>query len=364
MTSEGSCVSPDGTEGAGAARLAGQTVVVTGASGYIGSALCARLVALDASIVRVTRALHRLPAAPAGARCRDVEGALTDTALWRSAIEGAHVVVHLAGETSAAAAERDPDASWRDSVAPIAGLAEAAGAGRAGSGKGAANAGSAGVSADARSPASTLRCVVLAGSATQYGLGERLPVREGDPDQPPGVYERHKCDAESEARARLPHGVAVVSARLANVYGPGGAPSSPDRGVLTRMVAQAAAGQPLRVFAPGDWLRDYVYVDDVVEALALLAAEGERIPEGRALVCSGRSVPLADAARLAARAAGRRTGAEVPVELTPPPRPLLPVEMRQFVGEPVRLSALGWRARVALADGLERTVEALAPASL
>jgi nucleoside-diphosphate-sugar epimerase len=319
--------------------LAGRTVAITGASGYIGTALVARLAALGARVVRVTRDARRLPPPPGGAACRDVEGSLGDAAPWHRALEGAHALVHLAGETSAAAAEQDPAASWRDSVAPIERMAEAARA------------------------APALRCVVLAGSATQYGLGERLPVREDDPDRPPGVYEQHKCAAEAEARARLPRGVAVVAARLANVYGPGAAPSSPDRGVLTRMVARAAAGEALRVFAPGDWLRDYVDVDDVAEALAWLAAAGERIPEGRALVCSGRSVPLVEAARMAARAAERRTGVRVAVEVVPPPRPLLPVETRQFSGTPERLGALGWRARVALGDGLGRTAEALVPAA-
>lgn len=329
---------PEGVPQSARAWLVGRTVAVTGASGYIGSALVAQLVALGAGVVRGTRDLARLPAAPAphaGARVRDVQGSLRDRATWAELLRDADALVHLACETSAVAAEGDPEASRRDSVEPIETLA------------------------GERSLAPTLRTVVLAGSATQYGLGHSLPVHESDPDRPAGVYERHKCEAERAARPLREGGVAVVSARLANVYGPGNATSSPDRGVLTKMVGAAMAGKPLSVYAPGDWLRDYVFIADVVNALCTLAALGSQVPEGRALVCSGRSVPLLEAAQGAAAAAERRTGQRVPVSLAAAPRPLLPVETRQFAATPARLAALGWRPLVPLAEGLAQTAAAL-----
>lgn len=318
--------------------LAGRTVAVTGASGYIGSALVAQLLALGASVVRGTRDCARLPAVPSqrtGIRVRDVQGSLRDRATWADLLRDADALVHLACETSAVAAEADPEASRRDSVQPIETLA-----------------------ADpALAPA--LRSLVLAGSATQYGLGDSLPVREGDADRPGGVYELHKCEAERAAQPLRARGVAVVSARLANVYGPGNATSSPDRGVLTKMVGAAMAGKPLSVYAPGDWLRDYVFIADVVDAFCTLAALAAQVPEGRALVCSGRSVPLLEAAQGAAAAAEQRTGVLVPVTLVPAPRPLLPVETRQFAATPARLAALGWRPRVNLAEGLAATAAAI-----
>lgn len=334
---------PEGVPQPARTWLAGRTVAVTGASGYIGSALVAQLAALGAQVVRGTRDRTRLPAAPpthAGSRVRDVQGSLRDKATWAELLRDADALVHLACETSAVAAEADPVASRRDSVEPIEALA----------------------GDPALAPA--LQSLVLAGSATQYGLGESLPVREGDADRPGGVYELHKCEAERAARPLRDRGVAVVSARLANVYGPGTATSSADRGVLTKMVGAAMAGKPLSVFEPGNWLRDYVFIADVVDALCTLAALGGQVPEGRALVCSGTSVPLIQAAQGAAAAAERRTGVLVPVALVPAPRPLLPVETRQFAAEPARLAALGWRPRVPLAEGLSRTAAALSlPAS-
>ncbi|MBL9141659.1 MAG: NAD-dependent epimerase/dehydratase family protein, partial [Phycisphaerae bacterium] len=236
--------------------------------------------------------------------------------------------------------EKDPEASHRDSVQPVGVLVQAV--------------------ANAAPSPTRLASVVLAGSATQYGLGQHLPVRESDPDRPASVYDQHKCEAETAARALQRHGVAVVSARLANVYGPGAATSSPDRGVLTKMVGLAMAGESLKVFAPGTWLRDYVYIDDVVDALIALAVDGARVPEGRALVCSGTSVALLTAAQRAAHAAGCVTEREVTVNVVPPPRALLPVETREFSATPERLMALGWRARVSLDQGLARTAGALA----
>lgn len=345
--------------------VAGRTFAVTGASGYIGSALCARLASLGGGVVRVTRDASRLrplcgsanggthadaDSGTTSGAVRDVQGCLRDVATWSRALEGTHALLHLAGETSAVAAEKDPAASHRDSVEPITALVQAA---RSGAG-------------------SALSCIVLTGSATQYGLGERLPVKESDPDQPSSVYDQHKCDAEAAARVlessasgidaprNARAGRAVVSARLANVYGPGAATSSPDRGVLTKMVGLAMSGETLKVFAPGTWLRDYIYIDDVVDALIALAVDGASVPQGRALVCSGTSVTLLTAATFAAQVAARATGRPAEVRVVPPPRALLPVETRQFQGTPDRLGAIGWRARVSLEEGLARTADALA----
>jgi nucleoside-diphosphate-sugar epimerase len=331
--------------------VSGRTFAVTGASGYIGTALCARLASLGGGVVRVTRDASRLrplggsanggtrgsadndaTGGTTGGTIRDVQGCLRNVDTWSRALEGAHALLHLAGETSAVAAEKDPAASYRDSVEPIGALVQAA----------------------RSSAGNSLSCIVLTGSATQYGLGERLPVKESDPDQPASVYDQHKCDAEAAARVlerTAGASVAVVSARLANVYGPGAATSSPDRGVLTKMVGLAMSGETLKVFAPGTWLRDYIYIDDVVDALIALAVDGARVPEGRALVCSGASVTLLTAATFAAQVASRATDRPAEVRVVAPPRELLPVETRQFQGTPERLGAIGWHARVSLQDG-------------
>ncbi|MBL9140707.1 MAG: NAD(P)-dependent oxidoreductase, partial [Phycisphaerae bacterium] len=90
--------------------VAGRTFAVTGASGYIGSALCARLASLGASLVRVTRDRERLRTLAGVNRgsVRDVEGCLRDMQTWSEALQGVHALIHLAGETSAVNAEKDP----------------------------------------------------------------------------------------------------------------------------------------------------------------------------------------------------------------------------------------------------------------
>jgi len=327
---------PPDAAGSPPRSLSGQAIALTGAGGYIGSALVDVLLRAGSRPLRITRSTTSIVPRVG---CDDLALHPSEPGTWDRVVREADAVVHLGAVTSAAAAESDPESSVRAGPLPMLLLAEAAA--RAGS-------------------ACRIRKVVTAGSATQYGSGS---VRdESAPDLPPGLYEKHKGGAESALAPLRSVGMGLAFARLANVYGPGKSPSAPDRGVLTRMAAHAVRGAPITVWMPGDWLRDYVFIDDVAMALATLVAYAECGGDGRFLVCSGRSVPLRRAAEMVSQAVLAETGVNAPVEMAPAPRPMLPVEVRQFEGTPSRLMRLGWRPAVGLEEGLARTVRSLAAA--
>lgn len=314
--------------------LSGWTIAVTGAGGYLGASLVDALLRVGARPWRVTRAAGTLAPRP---DCEDMVSHPAELATWERIAQRADAVVHLGAVTSATAAEAEPEASERAGPLPMQLLTQvlARGAG-----------------------ACRLRAVVTAGSASQYGSG--AVHDESAPDRPPGVYEEHKCKAERALGPLRSLGVRLSFARLANVYGPGKSPAAPDRGVLTRMAERALGGAPIPVWKPGDWLRDYVHIDDVSSALATLVAHGGLERDGRYLVCSGRSVPLRRAAELVSDAVLMESGVRVPVEMVQAPRPMLPVEMRQFEGVPSRLQRLGWKPNLPLDAGLAQTVRAFA----
>jgi UDP-glucose 4-epimerase len=115
--------------------------------------------------------------------------------------------------------------------------------------------------------------VVLAGTGGYvYDPVAPLPFREDSPVAPRTAYGRAKLDLEqalADRGAVLPG----VSLRLSTVYGPGQRIRK-GQGVIAHWLAAVAAGQPLRLFGDPATIRDYVYIDDVVSALASVGEVG------------------------------------------------------------------------------------------
>jgi nucleoside-diphosphate-sugar epimerase len=316
-------------------------VLVTGGAGYLGTNLVRRLaphIASSGGRVRILSRRGSSLAEPAsGIEVERVTGDLRDPGLWPLLVEGMDLIFHLAAQTSVYAAEEDPLTDHEINVVATLRLLEAARRG-------------------GRGPA-----IILAGTATQAGLTRALPVDESVPDAPVTIYDLHKMMAENYLRYYVACGhVRGASLRLSNVYGPGPASGSADRGVLNVFVRRALRGETLTVYGEGFGLRDYVYVDDAVEAFAGAARGIDRIDGGYFVIGTGQGTSIRDAvARVAARVEAR-TGRRPQVAHVPPPRPPSPIEARDFVANSARFrDATGWSARVSLDEGIDRTIDAV-----
>jgi nucleoside-diphosphate-sugar epimerase len=204
--------------------------------------------------------------------------------------------------------------------------------------------------------------VVFAGTVTEAGVPTRVPVNEDEPDDPILAYDRSKLMAENELKEASARGAVFgTTLRLSNVYGPGASARGRNRDVLNRMIRAALGGEPLTVYGSGEYLRDYVFVDDVVDAFLRAAAHGEAINGRHFIVGSGAGVTIRGAFELVAARVEKVTGRLVPVVSANPPAALSELQRRNFVADPSRFStATGWRPCWSLSDGIDRTIEALA----
>jgi len=310
-----------------------QTVVITGARGYIGTALAQRLSAAGHALRLVSRSAHapRVDAAP-GHPIDYIVADLRDPQAWSRLLEDAAAVIHLSSRTDLRAAEADPERDRELNVEPVEALVRAA----------------------ARRGAPVP--VIFASTVTIYGIDPQLPVDETAPDRPCSVYDRHKLACEMILREATGLGVIrACSLRLANVYGYGDVVSSinTNRGILNAMTRRSLDGEPLTLYGDGAYVRDFIHLEDVVEAFRLAMA-GTSICDGRSyVIATGRGHTLAEAYEMIAEAMLSYVGRRAEIRRVPEPAELQPIERRSFVGDS-RLfkERAGWRPRFDLPSGL------------
>lgn len=315
--------------------LKGAKVLVTGGTGYLATSLISQLMKVDCSIIRLSRFGANFTPMTGKAQLRDVEGDIRTPAVWESVLAGVDIVFHFAAQTSVYAAEENPLADMENNVFPMFHLLETC-----------------------RKMNMKVN-ILFAGTTTEAGMPNRLPVDETYPDQPITVYDLHKWVAENYlkyyVRKKLVQGAVL---RVANVYGPGVKNSNPDRGVLNMMIRKAVNGETITIYGKGNYVRDYIYIDDLVGAFLHGAANIEQINGQHFVIGSGEACTLADAFNLVADRAALKTGKRAIVTHIEAPASLSPIEFRNFVADTKQFSEYtGWRPTCLLSAGIDRTVE-------
>jgi UDP-glucose 4-epimerase len=196
-----------------------------------------------------------------------------------------------------------------------------------------------------------VRRVVFISSGTVYGPQPVQPIAETAPPAPANPYAVSKLAAEGYVRAigDLYH-IETVVLRVFNAYGPG-QPVPPNHPpVIPHFTRQVLAGGSLVLFGapPGAQTRDFVYVDDVVEAM-LLAGSTPGLSGMTLNVGSGVETALVDVVAGLERASG--TSARV---LEAPEQSAGVARMCADIA--AARQALGWQPKVGLATGLARMV--------
>lgn len=303
----------------------GETASVTGAAGRMGSRVAAALRRRGAAVVAFDR-----QAVPAEAGLRTVSGELSGADALRRALEGCTRVFHLAALALPADSFARPGAYFRVNATGTFALLEAC--------------------RDAG-----VRRVVFTSSCLVYGTPLRQPVPEDHPLDPCSPYAASKVAAETALVAYAGAcGFSVDIARLGNLYGA----QDPPETVVGRALGQARRGGPVRLRSLRP-VRDFLHVDDAVEALVRLAEAGDEPGARVTNVGSGRGVSVGELAETLCRVVAEEGGPRLEVVEEGPERP----GTDQLVLDVGRLTArTGWRPELALAEGLRRAwTEAAAP---
>lgn len=192
--------------------------------------------------------------------------------------------------------------------------------------------------------------VVLASSGALYGEKAHQPVAEDQRPDPNSPYGVSKLAAEYYVRTiGALWGIETVALRIFNAYGPGQRTRPAHPPVVPQFLKKASSGGSLVVLGSGEQTRDFVYVDDVVEAL-VAAASAAGVDQRVINIGSGVEVSINSLLATIGRVVGR---------------PVSVIHNTDQSGGVSRLCAditlagrlLGFEPRVALEDGLYRTVQ-------
>lgn len=192
--------------------------------------------------------------------------------------------------------------------------------------------------------------VVYACSAAVYGHPDPtdLPLRESHPQRPvsfEGVAQKAVTDYLYAYRET--YSLEFTAAVLGHVYGP----RQPAGPVVASFAARIASGEPCVMHGTGGATRDFVYVDDAVDALARAAERGGGLLIN---VATGRETAVRDLYRAMAAPAG--------VDGPPQRAPGRPGEVRRISLDPGRASIhLGWKPWTSLAEGTAAVIEWFRP---
>lgn len=194
--------------------------------------------------------------------------------------------------------------------------------------------------------------LIFTGTRGQYGPAVSLPVNEEAATNPKGLYDISNLTAEKIVKLyNDTHGVHGVLLRLTNVYGPRAQMKHSGYGVANWFVRLAIDDQTIPVFGDGRIKRDFLYVDDCVDAI-LRCAVAERAHGEIFNVGHDRPTDFLELAKTLVRVSGRGRWQFAP--FTPERKAQEPGDFYSDIGK-IR-TLVGWEPLIGLEEGLRRTV--------
>ncbi len=313
----------------------GKRILVTGGSGYIGTHLINILSDVDCEIIKLDNRIAMQSKKKRLAKIIDIIGDIRDKKTWNEIIEEIDVIFHFAAQTSVYVADGNPVDDLNINVVPIINMLSTC------------------------KKKNTKPIILFSSTVTTVGIPRSLPVNEAHSNNPISIYDLHKIIAENYLKYYSSQNVVNgIILRLANVYGPGPKSSSSDRGILNLMIQKALNGETLTIFGEGNFLRDYIFIEDVAKAFLLAGVYSDNLGGRHFIIGSGHGTTIADTFNLVKERVFFKTGKTVTISHIPPPQNQSPIDLRNFIADSSNFKNItGWHPEYNLKEGIDCTIE-------
>ncbi|MDE4915346.1 NAD-dependent epimerase/dehydratase family protein [Methylobacterium sp. 092160098-2] len=219
--------------------LNGLRCLVLGGGGFIGANLCARLAEVGAEVTSFGRSLGFNAG---NSKIKSITGSFNDRIALSNALEGQEIVFHLISGSVPESSNRDPAAELKSSPLSTIHMLDLC------------------VSSGVK------KLIFASSGGAIYGIPSSVPICENDRTDPISAYGISKLLIEKYLFLyRHLHGLNYHSLRIANPYGRYQL-GHKRQGLVGTFVHRALAGLPVEIWGDGEITRDFIHVDDVIEA--------------------------------------------------------------------------------------------------
>ena len=311
----------------------GKNILITGGLGFIGSNLAIKLVGLGANVEIVDSELS-----DCGSNHFNISSIRDDVKIYavnigniqkmEPILKDKHYIFNLAGKVSHLGSVKNPIEDLKNNYEQHVLFLNAC----------------VDINPDAK--------IVYSSTRQVYGNTERIPVSEKFiplPIDPNGI---HKLATE-HYHMYLFNSFKVKTAilRLTNTYGPRQMISDPNQGFIPWFVKNAITGEKIVIYGDGMQIRDFNYVDDVVDALLMTGESAQT--SGKVLNLGGEAYSLKKFADILSEVTG--SGKTI---YAPFPQERKVIDIQNYQGDFSRINILlGWKPTFDLREGLKKTVE-------
>jgi len=297
---------------------------IFGANGFMGRNLVRRLVRRDHPVRAVSRRFAPSLRHSVDGRVEFVEADIRDPLATAASLQGLDTVVQLVSTSSPASQNCHATFDIHENVIPHVAFMQAA------------------VDAGVR------RYVFASSGGTVYGPACVTPTPEHAPTSPICSHGLTKLTIENYLRMHATvDGLEAVILRISNAFGPD-QEFRKGQGLIPAVLGRVAHGLPVQILGDGKAVRDYVFIDDVIDAFEAALTHAGAVG-GTFNVGSGEGHSVVDVLDAVERELGRPIQrVQGPHRRTDAPVSLLDIAAAARV--------LGWRPRTTFADGLRRTV--------
>jgi len=316
-------------------QITGKKVLITGGCGFLGSNLARKLIELSAEVTIFKRIDDdETNLSDIKPKLKIIAGNINNESDILEAIKNQDYIFHFAWQTDLKKSMLNPRSDLFVDCAGIINLLETC-----------------------KTYNKNVK-IIFPSTPTVIGLTEKIPNDESAPLNPLSVYDIHKLFAEFYFKMYYnQYGLKSTILRLSNVFGEYQRIDNPHRGVLNFMIGRALRNEPLTVYGTGNFIRDYCYVQNYIDAF-ILSALSNKTDGNTYILGTGEGKTFNEIVTKIKVITEELKNTNIIITHIPNPEGEHEINKRNFIADFSKFHRdTGWSPRISFDEGLKKTIQ-------